>query len=183
MKFQVQSQPSFILGNLVALIRNFNRQDKAGYSQLIEFSLAELVRQSMRSIAQQGNNLGERLLLEQAIQQTEQQVQERLGASVKFDFAPYQASLQPGLKYPAREIAELDGRLMRSRQQERIGGREQLTSEAGVPFELIEVGLPDAIEALMTVPLVETVGLNLRQVGESYEVEGDGSRFSLLLEN
>jgi len=179
MRFQVQSQRSFILGNLTELIHSFSQQEKVGYSQIIEFSLAELVRQSMRSIAQQGDNLGEQRLLEQAIHQTEQQVQEGLDTSVEFDFAPYRASLQPALKYAAREMAELDGRLRRSRQQERTSQKEQLNSEAGVPFELIEVGLPNAIEALMTIPLLETVGLDLGQVGESYEIEGDWFPFQL----
>ncbi|HEY9631589.1 MAG TPA: hypothetical protein V6C84_30220 [Coleofasciculaceae cyanobacterium] len=179
MKFQMQNQPAFILNTLVELLPHFSRQEQASYSQIIEFSLAEMVREMMRSIAAQGDNPGERQLLEQAIQRTEQQVQERVPNQVEFDFAPYLAALRQGLRYPAKEMAELGVELKRSRQVQRTSRTEQLTSASGVPFEVLEVGLPKAIELLIAYPLVETIELDLGPLRESYRVEGEGFPFQV----
>ncbi|MBD1867207.1 hypothetical protein H6F95_07810 [Cyanobacteria bacterium FACHB-471] len=149
----------------------------------IELGLTELVKNQMRQLAQEDRDDKQINLLEQAIRVIEQRVQEQMSeCDLQFCFAAYWASVRKALKFPAKEIAELGEKLRQSRRLERISERQQITSANQVLFEVIEVGLQNAIEGLIAVPLPTVLELNLEGIRQNYLLEGDWFPFQVAVE-
>ncbi|MBD3886608.1 hypothetical protein IFO70_33605 [Phormidium tenue FACHB-886] len=182
MRMTVQSQEEFIWSQLVELICQLDDRSEGSYSQMIEFTLQELVRLSMRAIAIDPDYGGKQPLLEQAMQQVQQQLQERLGNRVEFSWSAYSEGLRQSLKYPAREVAELAARRRQWRQQERGNHRTIVQTDAGVTVEIIRVGRAEAVEALLVQPQSQQVEVRLDEFSELYEVEGDWFPFQVTVE-
>jgi hypothetical protein len=118
MTIPIQSSSEFLCQQLVELIESLQESEAAGeYSQLVEFGFAELVREQLRALAQEGSERGERQLLEGAINQAVELVQKRLPES-SFEITPYAQQQRQALKYPAREMAQLSERLTEAKGRE-----------------------------------------------------------------
>ncbi|HEY9625920.1 MAG TPA: hypothetical protein V6C84_01335 [Coleofasciculaceae cyanobacterium] len=173
MKAVVQAQDEFVLTQLVELICQLDDRTESSYSQMIEFGLQELVRQSMRSLAVRPDYGGKQPILAQAIQQVQQQIQERLSDRPGFSLSAYTEGLHHCLKYPAKEIAELAARRQQLPQQERVNQRAVVRTDAGVAVAIIRVGREEAIEALIALPESSECEVSVNQLPQFYEVEGE----------
>ncbi|HEY9628064.1 MAG TPA: hypothetical protein V6C84_12250 [Coleofasciculaceae cyanobacterium] len=173
MKAVVQAQDEFVLTQLVELIYQLDNRRESSYSQMIEFGLQELVRQSMRSLAVSPDYGGKQPILVQAIQQVQQQLQERLRDRPGFSLSAYTEGLHQCLKYPAKEIAELAARRQQLPQPERINNRAVVRTDAGVAIAIIRVGREEAIEALIALPESGECEVKINQLPQLYEVEGE----------
>jgi hypothetical protein len=182
MRMMVQAQEEFILSQLVELICQLDDRSEGSYSQMIEFTLQELVRQAMRAVASNPDYQGKAPVLEQAMQEVQQQLQERLGDRVEFSWSAYSEGLRQALKYPAREIAELAASRRQWRQQERENSRAIVQTDAGVVVEIIRVGRLNAVEALLVHPQSDRVEVRLEELRDLYEVEGDWFPFQVRVE-
>ena len=179
MRMMVQAHEEFIWSQLVELICQLDDRGEGSYSQMIEFTLQELVRQAMRAVASNPDYQGKTPVLEQAMQEVQQQLQKRLGDRVEFSWSAYSEGLRQSLKYPAREIAEL---AVSRRQQERRNSRVTVQTDAGVVVEIIRVGRAEAVEALLVQPQSDRLEVRLDQLSELYEVEGDWFPFQVRVE-
>src|SRR6476646_989051 len=165
MSFKVLSQEEFVLKSLVELIESSMERGSKRYSSSIECNLTELVKERMRGIAQEDDGYRSGDILGFAIQDVREKLQELLGdRATGFDFSPYFRSAQTTLKFPAKELSDLGGRLRRSRNTKRIGERRMIAEAAQVPFEITEVGLQNSIEALIASPVGPAYELNLDEV-------------------
>lgn len=161
----------FVWDNLLGLADDAAHQGTlSGYNQMIEFVVRELVRETMRDLALERSSGARTNLLNLAMDQVEQQVQEVLAPLVDFSLTPYRASLRQSLKYPAKEMVELAVQLGHS-QKQRVEETSH-RSEGGLSFSIRAVGHSDAIEALIAAPTAPTFGLEMSRVRESCQVEG-----------
>lgn len=179
MKLPIRSQAQFIYSSLTKWIVSCNDRENPCYSQMVDFGLTELVRMSMRSLAQVEGNWSEQKLLNRAIQQVKHQLQEQLSSQLAFELTPYWTGVRQRLQFPAREMAELAAQRQRTRQQEQTNRREQFFSVEQVPFEVIEVGRRGAIEALIAMPAVEEVIMTIDPNTALYQVEGEWFPFQV----
>ncbi|MBD1998449.1 hypothetical protein H6G00_17735 [Leptolyngbya sp. FACHB-541] len=132
----------------------------------------------MRQLAQSGKFRRDSTLLEAAIEETNTEIQERLKKDrIDFDFDPYFAIVRRTLKALAKEMIELGVELGKSRKSNRIGERQKFVSEAQTPFEVIELGLRNAIEGLVALPLAKECVLDLERIKQDYSVEGEWCPF------
>ncbi|MBD2094070.1 hypothetical protein H6F90_02735 [Trichocoleus sp. FACHB-591] len=183
MRFKLLSQEEFILQNVVELIQSSVERGSQTYSSAVEFGLTELVKEQMRRIAQENNTQRWGDALELALLDVRQKVEKRLAEhNIRFDLKPHLGGIETALKYPGKEVTELRGKLARSRGTNRIGERKRIASEAQAPFEITEVGLQNSIEALIAAPVGKVYELNLEEVWQSYEVEGDWFPFQFVVE-
>ncbi|MBD2066141.1 hypothetical protein H6F93_01120 [Leptolyngbya sp. FACHB-671] len=144
------------------------------YSLGLQWSLVELVRSSMRQLAQSGKVLEHSKLLKAAIEETRTEIQERLQKrGVEFDFDDYFDIVGRTLAFPAKEMSQLGVQLGKSRKSNRIGERQKFLSEAQIPFEVVEIGLRNAIEGLVAFPLARECVLDLERIKQDYRVEGE----------
>ena len=182
MKLCIQSQEAFVYSNLVALIAERSDRDNSRYSQVMEFGLAELIRAEMRSMAQEGGNWSEEILLRQATQQVEQHLQEQLPHAMQFEFAPYRTGVQQRLKFPAREMAELGIQRQRLAAQEQTSGRERFISATTVPFDVVAVKGEGTIKALIAIPAIQELVVEIDPNTTLYQVEDEWFPFQVTAE-
>lgn len=172
MNLTIVSQKAFVLYELLKIIQE---QRKEGYSSTIEFALAELVREYMRSIAQ-GHEYNHRRssILEQAIKITENKIQNQLKeVNTQFNFTQYFTNIRESLKYPEKEIAELRANLLESKETKRIGERIKINSETISVYEITEIGLCNSLEGLLAFPLKNICEIDIEPVKKIYDVKGD----------
>ena len=183
MSLQVLSQERFILNSLEERVRFLMKQDTEPYSLGIEFGIAELVRMQMRELAQvQGER--EAVILERSMEMAEAKLNEWCARTeLVYDFTPYFSGVRKGLKFAAKEISELSRQLARSRQSERVASRERVTDCAAIPLEIVQVGLRNAIESLMVIPLAEEFELDLEGVRQVYEFQGQWFPYQVSIES
>lgn len=181
---KVISHQRFVCQSIVERIRTLVLKEEAQiYSSTIEVALAELVREQMVTLARRHvSDSSQPNLLEQAIRLTETNLLERLNHY--FDFEPYFEMVREKMKTSAQEITKLQEQLKEARFQERIGFSERIDDDVAVPFEIVEIGLRDALEGLVAIPLAEQgCYLNLEEIKNSYEVEGAQFPFQIATEN
>lgn len=182
MSIQVFSQEAFILINLEEQVRQLLGQERVEYSLGIEFGVAELVRVLMRQLAQRRVE-PEGVLLARSLETVEAKLNERLSqGGLTYDFTPYFAAVRKGLRFAAREISELSQQLDLSRRSERVATRRRVDGRTAIPLELVQVGLQNAIEALLVIPLAEEFELNLEGARAAYEVEGQWFPYRVIVE-
>jgi len=180
MRFKVFSLEAFVMQSLIKQGQTLLDRDWEKHCVKIELGLTELVKSQMRQLAQEDRDDKQINLLEQAIRVIEQRVQERMAeCDFQLCFATYWASVRKALKAPAKEIAELGEKLRQSKRLGRISERQQITSANQVLFEVIEVGLQNAIEGLIAVPLSTVLELNLEGIRQNYPLEGDWFPFQV----
>ena len=181
MKIKIISQVSFVTNDLVKLIKSFLEQGKEGHSSAMELELAELTKFYLRKIAQGGNYVfNKRDIFEQASNITEEKVQNKLkDYQIQFDFTQYFVNIKEDLKYPVKELTDLKGKLLQSREVKRIGEKRRIDNELEIPVEIIELGLRDYIEGLVAFPLVEECEIDLKKVKENYEIEDNWFPYEL----
>ncbi|MBD2057819.1 hypothetical protein H6F88_17640 [Oculatella sp. FACHB-28] len=138
----------------------------------------------MRQLAQSGKFQEHSMLSKAAIKATNTEIQERLSKHrIEFDFADYFDIVQRTLELPAKEMSKLGVELGKSRRLNRIGDRQKFLSEAQIPFEVIELGLRDAIEGLIASPLAKECVLDLGRIKQDYRVEGEWCPFGVSTDN
>lgn len=182
MRIEGLSQERFILSYVEEQVRVLKSQERNLYSSLIEFGIGELVRLQMRQLAE-AKGERELPLLEQSIQLVQEKLGEwRTRSKLSYDFTSYFEGVRKELRFVAKEMSELSKQLERSRRAERVASREIITDGVAIPLEIVQVGLPNAIEALLVVPLTEEFELNLGRVREEYAVEGQWFPYQILME-
>lgn len=187
MKQRMESQEQFILNRIIEAIKNLKEKQKenGGYNSVIEFAVSELVREEMRRIAQVSELADEdERLLSKAIRTTEEKMLNKLRReNIPFDVKNYLENVEKKLKFPATEISDLKKRLDESKERGRIAEKTSLTTQSGVPFEIIELGLRDSIDGLLARPLVETYEIDLEKIRERCEGENDSFPLEAKLED
>ncbi len=183
MSLQVLSPERFILSRLEEQVRFLREQDTEPYSLGIEFGIAELVRMRMRELAQVREER-EVVILERSLETVEATLNEWCARTeLVYDFTPYFSGVRKGLKFAAKEISELSRQLALSRQSERVASRERITDCAAIPLEIVQVGLRNAIESLMVIPLAEEFELDLEGVRQVYEFRGEWFPYQVSIES
>ncbi|MBW4419896.1 MAG: hypothetical protein KME13_11800 [Myxacorys californica WJT36-NPBG1] len=182
MSVQVLSQERFILNCVAEQAGFLMEQEGEPYSLGIEFGIAELARVLMRQRAQMQWE-HESVLLEQVLESAQDKL-DQWGAQtgLSFDFTPYLPGVRKGLKFAAKEVSELSKQLALSRQSERVANREKITDGAAIPLEIVQVGLQNAIESLIVVPLAEEFALDLEGVRQVYAVQGQWFPYQVSIE-
>jgi hypothetical protein len=173
METRVVSPQAIVLQHLVQSIQALKNKPEQLYSQLVEFSLAELVRVRMRQIAAAPQDSAQLLrMLERSLEQVQQQVEEQLEWQ-GFEWQPYLRSVSQSLKEPAREMRRLGIRLLQDQHQQK-GQKEQsqFVSLRKVPFQVSEVGVLPALEGLIAFPLLEVCEVDLKLEEGGYRVRG-----------
>src|SRR5262249_33297889 len=119
------------------------KRDERKYSLGIEFALAELVREEMRSAAEREGSFPDgQELLDVATKRVLARVAETLRKKqIEIDLKKYTAAVREKLVFPAREMQHLADRLSDSRRSERLGAKEELVSDSGRQFVIHELGL------------------------------------------
>lgn len=182
MTIQVLSQERFILRYVEEQVQFLIEQEGEPYSLGIEFGIAELVRVLMRQQAQVKWER-ESIILEQALETAQGKLIQRCAqAGLCFDFTPYSSGVRKGLKFAAKEMSELSRQLARSRQSERVAHRERIIEGVTIPLEIVQVGLQNAIESLIVVPLAEEFELDLEGVRQIYSLQGKWFPYQVLVE-
>ncbi len=184
---RINSDIEFIVTSIIESIQNNPKRDTE-YSSTIELALTELVRATMRTIAQENIQRGSRrvqLLLE-AIDMTELQIKEYFDLGKK-DFnideylKMYHDNIKKHLKYAGQEIENLTSRLMDSRERSRIGDRQRQKTKKGVLFEVINIGLREMIEGILVRPINKGIGINIDTAKTKYDVKGDWYPFAITI--
>lgn len=182
MSVQVLSQERFILRYMEEQVWFLREQEGDPYSLGIEFGIAELVRVLMRQQAQMEWKR-ESVMLEQALEIAENKLNQWCArAGLRFDFTPYFPAVRKGLKFAAKEMSELSKQLTRSRESERVVDRESIIDGVAIPLEIVQVGLHNAIEALMVVPLTEEFELDLERMRQIYPSQGQWFPYQISIE-
>ncbi len=189
MKIRVSTEKEFILNSIVeAITARHKARKEADYGDTIRFGVTELARIYMREVARRETNEhyyyhDQYGLLNEALSRTEQAIQEALVPHrIQFDISEL-AGLEDELVYPAKELAELGEKLSQAKRVDRIGSKRRLSPTGSIPFEIIEIGLTGFIEGLLIRPLVNTVELNLEEIGAPYTVEGEWFPFQVQVED
>lgn len=189
MSIEITPEREFIITSLVGLIRESVRRDSKPYSTAIEFGLTELARVNMRRIVQeQGRTYQAKEILDLALRLTKKQLIDRLQQQTdlqfdsQFDFDKYLKNVQENLKFPAKEVAELSGKLVQSKRTERVSEKVRICNTASMPLEITEVGLRDSVEGLLVTPLLENFVIELDRIKSFCEIEGDWFPFKIALE-
>ncbi len=182
MSLQILSPERFILSSLEERVRFLREQDIEPYSLGIEFGIAELVRMRMRELAQVKEER-EVVILERSLETVEAKLNEWCARTeLVYDFTPYFSGVRKGLKFAAKEISELSRQLALSRQSERVASRERITERSAIPLEIVQVGLRNAIESLIVIPLAEEFELDLEGVRRVYEFRGQWFPYQVSIE-
>jgi hypothetical protein len=182
MSIQVMSQERFIIRCIEEQARFLKEQEGEPYSLGIEFGITELVRLLMRELAQVRWGR-ETVVLERSLELAQERLNQWCTRNeLSFDFTPYFPNVRKGLKYVAREISELSRQLSLSRQSERVAGRERITDGVAVPLEIVQVGLPNAIESLVAIPLSAEFKLDLEGIRKNYPFQGEWFPYQVSIE-
>jgi hypothetical protein len=156
------------------------------YSQSIEFTLMELVRDEMRATAQEESWLpNSDELLERAIHRVVQKVENAIGTrSVELDFAKYVRTLREKLDFPAREIQKLSERLTESRQTEKLGTKKTILSDSGNQLIVHELGLREATQGLLVESPEDRNEIDVDRLREQpgWRIEGEWFPYELFAE-
>jgi len=185
MKIIVTSQEKYIIKNIIEMINNLRERSESGtYSSAIEFAISELVRDAMRINAESVGWEEQDDLLDIALELTQRKLNNELEESgIHFKTDKYFNNVEKKLDFPARELTELGAQLVESKQKSRLGLKESLQSEGKVPFEIIELGLSNAIDTLLTKPLAETCEIDTERIKGRYEIEGDWFPFQIIIDD
>lgn len=183
MSTRILSQEQFILSCVEEYVGCLLEQEEKKYSWRIEFGIGELVRVQMRQLAQVRAE-HEAIMLERSIEITQEKLNGWFtGREFSFDFTPYFGSVRKELRFAAKEIGELSKQLSLSRRSERVAHRESITYGVTVPLEIVQVGLQNAIESILAVPLAEEFDLDLEGVREVYLVQGQWYPYQITIES
>lgn len=157
--------------------------DQKKYSMGIEFALAELVRDEMRTLAQAERWLpNASQLLDLAVDSVMERVEVALGhRRIGLDFKKYIAAVREKLAFPAKEIQKLSAQLGESRQTHKLGSKEELVSDAGSHLVVHELGLRDAIQGLLVEASEDRTELNLDNLREqpNWRLQGEWFPYEL----
>lgn len=176
------SQERFILSCIEEQVQFLAEQEGEPYSWELEFGIAELVRLQMRQLAQMKWER-ELVILEESIQQAQEKLNERCNWwNLTYDFSSYFRGIRKELRFAAKEVSELSKQLELSRQSNRVISGERITRGVAFPLDIMQVGLQNAIESLLIVPLAHEFVLNLEGVREIYPVVGQWFPYQILAE-
>ena len=153
------------------------RNDTDAYSTSLEFALDELVREKMRSIAQQ--QLMPRtssLLLKAAMQEVTSELSVAMEANhLQLELSRYGTQLQKGLVQTAKEIHKLGSQLSVSRSQQRLADKEELQAVTGARFVVQKLGLREAIHGPFVEAPASIEDINIEGLHEmrGWRIEGE----------
>ena len=152
-------------------------QRRTQYSTGIEFSLAELVREEMRTRARFQRSPGSpEDLLRVSIDHVVAGIETALEMhEVKVNLSKYINKVRERLTYPAREIQSLADKLVESKNARRLGAQEEMALDSGRHFVVHELGLRESIHGLLVEPTDECEEINLNSLREEsrWQVKGD----------
>jgi hypothetical protein len=186
MKINIIPDDEFILRNIAEIISTRKSGKKFAYSNTFEFGLTELVRIYMREMAQDSHKdiHNDRSLIDEAYDRATSEIQKRTNIDIlTLGLDSVYKNLSKKLRYPAKEISNLKNSLETSKQIERIGKREKLVISETLPFEIIQLGLKDTIEGLLSMPLIKEFEIDLERVKENYAVRGDWFPFEIVIDD
>lgn len=167
----------------MALARSDARKQ---YSVGVEFSLAELIRDEMRSIARQQRHLPSSTdLLGLAVERVTGKVEAALNREViHLDLGKYIANVRKKLRFPAKEIHALSEKLAESRNVEKLGEKEDAVSDSGRHYVIHELGLREAIQGILVEPAEDCREINIDLLSEqpSWQVHGDWFPYEVFAE-
>ena len=179
--YRVSSEADFILTNIIESIHQRKPEKNSDYSSTLELSLTELIRNIMRSMAQE--NIQRRShrtqLLQEAINLADTWIKEKLESKVSFHLSKYSENIKNNLRFTSQEMEGLTTRLIDSRERSRVGDRYQQKSKKGIRFEFIDIGLRDMLEGILVRPINTSIGINIESAKSKYDIEGTWFPFKI----
>lgn len=184
MKFEHVTQDQFIVNSVVKLITDISSKGRPRdtYIAAVGSGVDELVRQNLRLLSQtrQGFRRGEDLL-KAAISKSKQQLDSSLSENrLYFNLSQYLDHAKDYLETPAKELVELNKKLMESKDNNRIPDKSRKnTLDDRYTYEVLELGLLNSIEGLLAVPTGDVKSLNLGTIRESFPTTGEWFPFEV----
>jgi hypothetical protein len=183
MKEKVSSERKFILDAIAqeASRKRGNAQVEQ-YSNIVQYSVDELIRSNLRQLAQRRDRGGnEKEMMDYSVRMAEEAIHAEMTLrGAEFDSRKYTNQILKELAPIAKEMFDLGTELLHSRETERIGERESFHDEAHFPFEVVEIGLKGSIEGLIAAPTAEEFHLSLGSI--DHFCKNDDKRFPLEIE-
>lgn len=172
---------------IVQIIRALRQNnDRKKYSSSLEFALADLVRDEMRSIAQRERRFPRSAdLLGVAIERVTGTIEKALdGENIGVDLNKYIAKVRTTLTYPAKEIQCLGEKLAESRHIDKLGAKQDVIAESGCEFVVHELGLREAIQGLLVEPAEQCQEINVDVIRDQrdWRVEGEWFPYEVFAE-
>ena len=182
MKIQIQSQEKFIQGHIIS--ETIERVSK-DYSNIINYSIDELTKLNMRKIAEEGDYSWRSTdILSESISLTKSSLDnESKKYNIDPDFSDYFKETPEDLEFVAKEISSLRDKLFTSRKEERIGSKEEVsTTDHQFTFDVIEVGLKESIEGLVSIPRIESFEMDIERIKNNYNMIDDWFPFEIQID-
>lgn len=182
MKIQIKSQEKFIQEHIIS--ETIERVSK-DYSNIINYSIDELTKLNMRKIAEEGDYSWRSTdILSESISETKSLLDnESKKYNLDSDFSDYFKETQKSLKPVANEISSLRDKLFTSRKEERIGSKEEVsTTDHQFTFDVIEVGLKESIEGLISIPRLDSFEMDIERIKNNYNMIGDWFPFEIQID-
>jgi hypothetical protein len=188
MPFEHVPQDQFIINSLARLIASTNEggEERSIYNSAIGFGVDEIVRHNLRQLSQQRGPVRRwRDLLEGAIERSAERLQQELDShQLRFNLEPYLGAARKSLESAAKELFELNRKLIESREQKRIAEKSSVTIfEARRRYEVSELGLLDSVEGFLATPSADVAALNIERIRDAFPTEGEWFPFEVSVED
>jgi len=182
MKKRVETGQGSAIKRAAESVRNFKQSGSTTSNTIIEFALAEAVKDHLRESARKGvvTSSG-RTFLNNAIAEVGLGLKEELGYI--FDTTRYFDRIKKKLSFPSKFISERLEDYDRFKGDAEIAPSREEVLESGVAIEIVHVGFHDAIEGLFLSPCSPWEDLRIEDLSDEYRIDGDNFPFEIWLDS